>query len=221
MNTTRVRGALRLAASGSPSARDLVTGTLVDEHRTLRTVLQILQRLLHEISQFGMTPDFSLLSAILYYIDDFPERVHHPKEDRHLFPVLRRRTARFDGVIARLRTDHARIPQMFARIQRDFVHYQAGAPQGLARLCANVGTYAELLEEHMRTEEELLHDARAELTEEDWEQLARAVRGHGDPLRDDPTRQEFRVLRARILNLLPTKMRLDATLHDGMRGPHA
>ncbi len=27
--------------------------------------------------------------AILFYIDEFPEREHHPKESEHLFPAWR------------------------------------------------------------------------------------------------------------------------------------
>jgi hemerythrin-like domain-containing protein len=216
---TFVRPQLRLAAVSSPTARDLVTGMLVEEHRTLRIVLTILQRLLHEISQFGMAPDFALLATVVYYIDDFPERVHHPKEDKHLFPIVRRRTARFDALIERLRIDHARSAQMLIRIQRDLVHFQAGAPNGLARLSANVAAYAELLEEHMQAEERLLADARDDLTEDDWGHLARCVGARRDPLTADPGRHEFRVLRARILTALPTKMRLDPEAAEAMRGP--
>ncbi|HEX2830513.1 MAG TPA: hemerythrin domain-containing protein [Burkholderiales bacterium] len=209
---------LRLAASASPSARDLVTGVLVEEHRTLRIVLSILQRLLHEISQFGREPDFHLLAEVLYYIDDFPERVHHPKEDRYLFPVVRRRTARFDALLDRLRTDHARSAQMLVRIQRDLVHFQAGDPKALSRLSTNVATYAALLEEHLQAEERLLSDVCDELTEDDWAQLARGFAADRDPLTAGDTRHEFRVLRARILNALPTKMRLDTGAAETMRG---
>lgn len=217
-----MHGKLRLAATASPSARDLVTGMLIEEHRTLRIVLSILKRLLHEISHFGMAPDFHLLAEALYYIDDFPERVHHPKEDKHLFPVVRRRTARFDTLIDRLRTDHARSGQMLVRIQRDLVHFQAGAANALSRLSAHVTTYAELLEEHLQAEERLLSDVRDELTEDDWAQLARALGARRHPLAGDDTRHEFRVLRARILTALPTKMRLDAEAADAMRaGPRS
>jgi hemerythrin-like domain-containing protein len=219
MDTQPVRGNLRLAATASPSARDLVTGALIEEHRTLRIVLAILRRLLHETSHFGMPADFGLLASILYYIDDFPERVHHPKEDKQLFPIIRRRTARFDALLDRLRTDHARSAQMLVRIQRDLVHFQAGAANGLSRLSANVTAYAGLLEQHFQAEERLLADARDELTEDDWAHLARVFGAERDPLTADTTRHEFRLLRARILNALPSKMRLEHDAAETMRGP--
>lgn len=220
MDKPRERCVLKLAAAGLPAARDIVTGILAEEHRTLRIVMQILQRLLHEIVHFGTPADFTLLCSVLYYIDEFPERVHHPKEDNYLFPMLRRRTARFDSTIRRLRTDHVQSAKMLTRIQRDLVHFQAGAPRGLERLAANVATYAELLEQHMQAEEQLLLDAREELTEDDWQHLARGFGAQPDPLgHADAPRHEFRVLRARILNALPTKMRLDPDSARTMREP--
>ena len=217
MDTARARPHLRLAAASSPSSRDLVTGVIVEEHRTLRIVLAILRRLLHDTSQFGIPADFALLASVLYYVDEFPERVHHPREDKQLFPMVRRRTARFDALLDRLRTDHARGAQMLVRIQRDFVHFQAGAPNALSRLSANVATYSGLLEEHLQAEEQLLADVRDDLTEDDWAHLARGFGVCRDPLTADETRHEFRVLRARILNALPSKMRLDPDSARAMR----
>ena len=220
MDKPQERVVLKLASAGSPGARDIVTGIIAEEHRTLRIVMQILQHLLHEVAHYGMPPDFALFSSILYYVDEFPERVHHPKEDKYLFPMLRRRTARFNSTLEHLHTDHVRSAQMLTRIERDLVHYQAGAPRGRERFAASVGTYAQLLEAHMQTEEQLLLDAREELTEDDWQHLAQGLGAQPDPLgAADASRHEFRVLRARILNALPSKMRLDPDSARTMRDP--
>jgi hypothetical protein len=37
---------------------------------------------------------FDVLRAMLFYIDEFPERLHHPKESDLLFPKLARRVPR-------------------------------------------------------------------------------------------------------------------------------
>ncbi|MGZ5093078.1 MAG: hemerythrin domain-containing protein [Burkholderiales bacterium] len=207
---------LTLAAASLPSARDAVIGTIHEEHRTLRTVLAILQRLLHDSRDYAAEPDFGLLCTALYYIDDFPERVHHPKEDRYLFAAMRRRTDRFDSVLERLRGEHARSPQMLRNIQRELVHYQGGAPDGLKKLSDAVQSYAAMLHEHMKSEEALLAAAGAYLTEEDWSLINHAFACHGDPLLPDADRQEFRRLKTRILTLLPRKMRLDTDSAQSM-----
>ena len=58
-----------------------------DEHRSLAAVLHGMLYLVREIGERGRKPDFRLLDAMMYYIDTFPERFHHPKEDRYLFRI--------------------------------------------------------------------------------------------------------------------------------------
>jgi len=200
---------LTLAANGSPTAGDVVIGTLLEEHRALRTVLGILERLLTDAAERGTVPDFALISSALYYIDDFPERVHHPKEDAHLFVALRRRTNRFDSVLDRLQAEHIRGAQMLARVLRELVHYQGGASNGLRKTRAAVSAFAVMQYDHMRCEEGVLLASRDYLTEDDWTAIARAFAATNDPLSPESPRLEFRRLRSRILTLLPRKMRLD------------
>jgi hemerythrin-like domain-containing protein len=45
--------------------------------------------------------------AMLYYIREYPQQVHHPKEDQFLFGRLRVRTHELDHVIDRLEYQHA------------------------------------------------------------------------------------------------------------------
>ena len=56
-----------------------------DEHRSLAAVLHGMLHLVHAIRDRGARPDFNVLGAMIYYIDAFPERFHHPKEDEYLF----------------------------------------------------------------------------------------------------------------------------------------
>lgn len=207
--TSERTNGLMLASNGAPTAGDVVIGTLLEEHRALRTVLAILERLLTDAAERGTVPDFALLASALYYIDDFPERVHHPKEDAHLFAALRRRTNRFNPVLDRLQSEHIRGAQMLARVQRELVHYQGGAPNGLRTTRAAVSAFAAMQDDHMRTEEGVLLAARDYLTPDDWTAIARAFAANDDPLSAGSARLEFRRLRSRILTLLPRKMRLD------------
>ena len=43
-----------------------------------------------------------------FYIDEFPEREHHPKESEHLFPAWRSVAPHVAEVIARLDGEHVR-----------------------------------------------------------------------------------------------------------------
>src|SRR4051794_15656655 len=77
-----------------------------DEHSTLSAVLRSIGLLLTESRRHGIEPDFQVLRAMLFYIDEFPEKVHHTKESALLFPLLRRRSAALGQVLDRLDRDH-------------------------------------------------------------------------------------------------------------------
>lgn len=190
------------------SARDVAVAIITQEHRALDMVLQVLQRLVADIVENHSERDFALLAAALYYIDDFPERFHHPKEDKYLFKALRRRTPRFNAVLDELQAEHIHGAQMSGYLQSAFVHYQGGARDGIKRFKEAVDAYATMLRDHMRKEEELLAQPEAHLTEEDWKEIAAAFDANDDPLFGEHQREEFRKLYFRIVNLLPSKMRI-------------
>ena len=196
------------------SAMDLAMATIKKEHRALSAVMEALQRLLAAVAAQHAEPDFTLFSAALYYIDDFPERCHHPKEDEHLFKALRRRTTEFDALLDELQAEHIHSARMMARLHCALVHYQGGASKGLQAFHAAVDAYGAILSEHMRKEEGLLERARDKLTEEDWSNIASAFSVNDDPLFGDARRVEFRKLYFRIRNLLPSKIRA-STHHPG------
>ena len=62
-----------------------------DEHRSLAAVLHGMLYLVRDIRLRGTEPKFDVLGAMVYYIDAFPERFHHPKEDAYLFRLLKLR----------------------------------------------------------------------------------------------------------------------------------
>ena len=89
------------------------------EHRSLAAVLSSLQFLIQDIRGRGIEPDFELLSVILDYIDVFPERVHHPKEDQYLFKLLRNRTDEANIVLDELQAEHAKGDELIRNLRRE------------------------------------------------------------------------------------------------------
>lgn len=182
--------------------------TIRQEHHALGFVMEMLQHLLVDIAKQHAEPDFALLAAALYYIDDFPERCHHPKEDEYLFKAVRQRTGELNAALDALQAEHVRSAQMNAYLQGALVHYQGGAPEGLRRFKDAVDAYAAMLRDHMVKEEQLLAQVRDALTEEDWQKIAAAFEANDDPLFGANPREEFRRLYQRIVSRLPRKMRL-------------
>jgi branched-chain amino acid transport system ATP-binding protein len=81
------------------------SATILIEHRSLDAAIQGMLYLVRNI-RLGAKPDFNVFRAMIYYIDAFPERFHHPKEDAHLFKRLQERHPSAAPLLDRLRADH-------------------------------------------------------------------------------------------------------------------
>ena len=79
-----------------------------EEHASIAAVLRSLQVLVDQGPGDNPPSFFDGARAILFYIDEFPEREHHPKESEHLFPRVAQRAPHVAEVIARLDGEHAR-----------------------------------------------------------------------------------------------------------------
>ena len=189
------------------SNKDVAIATIKTEHRALGAVLYALQELLGKIATGHAPPEFELFSAVLYYIDDFQERCHHPKEDEYLFKSLSAATSEFDGVINGLQAAHVSGAHAVSQLHRYLVHYQGGVSHGLETFSAAVDAYATQMYEHMRCEEDLLERSRDVIGESEWARIAAAFDENDDPLFGNNRREEFGRLYHRIVLLAPRKLK--------------
>ena len=72
-----------------------------DEHAALAVMLRTMGVLLDAYRKHGAAPDFGLFRAMLFYVDEYPEKLHHQKESALLFPRLRRRAPQLGAVLDR------------------------------------------------------------------------------------------------------------------------
>ena len=72
-----------------------------DEHQAHAAIIHGLRYLIEAIEEGRQQPDFELLRAMVHYVAEYPERSHHPKEDRFLFARLKEKTHEADAVIVR------------------------------------------------------------------------------------------------------------------------
>jgi hemerythrin-like domain-containing protein len=178
--------------------------TIADEHRSLAAVLHGMLYFVHGIRDRGTAPNFELFGAMIYYIDAFPERFHHPKEEQYLFAFLRIRHPEATPLLDRLEADHRRGAELIRGLEQALARYQHGGEKEFGRFLAAVETYAEFHWQHMRTEErEVIPLARTHLTVEDWKAADLAFRGHTDPMLGIDAGAEFVALFSRIVLLAP------------------
>jgi hemerythrin-like domain-containing protein len=175
-----------------------------DEHRSLAAVLHGLLFLIREIRLRGVTPDFQLLGAMLYYINAFPERFHHPKEDAYLFRCLRERDPGSIALLDRLEAEHQEGARRIHDLQEALARYQQEGQREFAGFAQGVADFASFHWEHMRSEEgEVLPRARKHLTPADWAEIDAAFADNDDPLLGASARETYKQLFRRIVNLAP------------------
>ena len=181
-----------------------------DEHRALASVVKGLQFLIQEIQNRGQTPDFPLLQSIVSYIEQFPDKLHHPKEDQDLFPALRLRHPASAAELDILEDEHARGTAVTARVMKSLQDYQAD-PSHFEAFADAVDDYANFHWAHMSREENvILPLAEKYLTPEDWVSINAAFKSNSDPLVGINTQREFRELFRRLVNLIPAPHGLGA-----------
>lgn len=179
-----------------------------DEHRALASVLKGLQYLVEQIRAGQQQPDFVLMKAILAYIEHYPDRLHHPKEDQYLFPALRARAPAAGAIIDELERQHHDGPDVIGRVVQALNAY-ASKTGTVDQFKSAVDAYADFQWAHMRKEEqEILPLAEESLNSDDWARIDAAFRSNADPLVGVERQQEYRELFRRVVNLMPAPMGL-------------
>ena len=175
-----------------------------DEHRSLAAVLHGMLYLVHEIRDRGAKPNFEVFGAMVYYIDAFPERFHHPKEEDYLFRALRIRCPDAKPLLGRLEGEHSKGADKIRTLEQALARYQHGGASEFPGFALAVEDYAQFHWSHMRTEEtEVLPLAQRHLSADDWTTIDEAFLGHSDPMLGVEADAEYRALLKRIVNLAP------------------
>lgn len=174
-----------------------------DEHRSISAVLSGLKDLARLAQDPRVKPGFEVLRAMIYYIDAYPERMHHPKEDRHLFAKLLERDPSSRALVESLQSEHVQGASLVRDLEQALLKFEELWPRGAAEFAAAVERYACFHWDHMRREEhQVLPQCEAKLTAADWEQIRSAFAGNEDPIAD-LRQSDFTRLYQRIVNLAP------------------
>lgn len=153
-----------------------------NEHRSIAAVLESLRRLSRD---GGRVPrvDAAVFGAMVNYLENFADRVHHPKEDQYLFAPLRRRGAQAESLIAGLEREHAEGGQALHALRQSYARLEAAGDRELPAFARAVEDFARAYFEHMRKEEEQLFPLAEKLfTPQDWAAIDRAFEENRDPL---------------------------------------
>jgi hemerythrin-like domain-containing protein len=181
---------------------------LKSEHRSISAVLHGLKELARMAQDATVRPRFQVLRSMLRYIDEYPEQLHHPKEDEHLFARVLARAPQARLQIDELQAEHEEGARLIRELERALLFFEEGWPAGAREFRQAVEKYAQFHWNHMRKEErELLPLAERVLTAEDWKAIDRAFAANADPVAGMHER-DYEKLFTRIANLAPAPVGL-------------
>ena len=195
-----------VSSTGEPAAPARALAIIRDEHRSLGAVMHGWMHALAAEREEGAIVDPALLPAIVRYLKQFPERLHHPKENEHLFRRLRQRTSLCDEQLDELERQHELDHHFIATLAGQVAALpEADAPDRPAAIRAledEVARYAAFLWRHLEFEESvILPAAQSHLLPEDWQAIDAAFMENRDPNFRGDNDKAYRRLFSRIVNL--------------------
>lgn len=175
-----------------------------EEHDLLQAVVHGMLYLVHDIAKGGANTDLKVFRAMLFYIKEYPDKVHHPKEDHYLFARVRERTHQVDRTIAQLEMEHKKGDALVAALEHALARYELLGAPAFKAFSDMVEGYAAFYAAHMRLEEdEILPVALQTLTEEDWKVINEAFSSNDDPLAGGEYKHELQKLFSLIVHIAP------------------
>jgi len=189
--------------------RPLALTVIREEHQALAAMLRSIPLLLAHARRAGEMPDFAVLRAMLFYIDEFPERLHHTKESELLFPVVRARAPKVGDTLDKLDRDHASGERAIRELEHRLLAFEVMGEPRRAAFEEAVKRYIDFYLAHMLVEEEqVLPAAQKHLSSADWSSLDAAFAANRDPLTGHEAADEYRPLFQQILNRAPAPVGL-------------
>lgn len=192
-----------------PATAHVALDVIRAEHQALAAMLRSMVMLVGQHARQGTPPPFDVLRAMLFYVDEFPERLHHTKESELLFPVLRARCPWLRPVLDRLDADHGRGERAIRAVEHALLAWEVMGESRRAAFEAELERYVDFYLSHMALEEnEVLPEAQRMLDAAEWARLDTQFALNRDPLTGHPVPDAYRPLFSRIVMTAPAPIGL-------------
>ena len=181
-----------------------------DEHASLAAMLQSMRMLVDKGPSDGRKPFFDVVRAMLFYIDEYPERLHHPKESNLLFPKVVKASPKVLGAIDRLERDHMYSEKAARELQHLLLSWELLGASRRAAFDEAFQKYVDFYLDHMRLEEDvILPEAEKTLSAQEWAEIDAAFEQNADPLTGKyPPKAEYENLFSLIVQRAPAPIGL-------------
>jgi hemerythrin-like domain-containing protein len=144
------------------------TNNLEDDHIHILKLIEVMERVIGSDN-----PDVSHLESIVDIIRNFADGLHHAKEENQFFPFLAKRGFSLtQGPVAVMLHEHVQGRDFVKGIADNISLYKSGNISALGKIYSNMAGYAELLQNHIGKENNILFQmADRALSESDHQDL--------------------------------------------------
>jgi hemerythrin-like domain-containing protein len=153
-----------------------------EEHAAVAQMLRSLELMVERGPDNDLEGFCDVMRAMLFYIDEFPTRMHHPKESELLFPRVARLAPQTAELIERLERDHVNGEAAVRELQHLLLAWELVGDVRRPAFTAAAKQYLAFYHEHIRLEETVILPAALELfAESDWAEMNAAFATNCDP----------------------------------------
>ena len=166
------------ATSGEPK----ILVTIHNEHKYMGVLMKILKEQIRNMKQ-NRDVDYSIMFDIMHYMNNFPDRFHHPREDLILHLMLEK-SDELHPVIEQLFEEHILIAAKGRKILSDLKSIlKEHSEIKQTRLQAESHDYVRAILEHISLEENVVFKkATLILKPSDWEKISTQSETIEDPI---------------------------------------
>ncbi|GJL80617.1 MAG: hemerythrin [marine bacterium B5-7] len=172
------------------------------DHLNLDKVLSVLLEVGGNLPEKKSTSKLTVLRDALYYIEVFPERFHHPKEESILFPFVRKHRPDLGQILDELHQQHEDGSKVIGALAARLKDLENDWTSNRVAFESELQAYIEAQRQHMSLEErEILKPIKQSLSRIDIKSINSAYGVSVDPLFGDNLSTGFNALLNRITRL--------------------
>jgi len=188
------------------------------EHRAIAAVVHCFEQLLRETHSGSLKAPIDVFELILIYMRDFPDKLHHPKEDDYLFAALEKRAPKLKKAIGDLKRQHDEGDRLTIEMLEKLEVLKADPEGAFKDFEQAANEFIEFQRGHLVFEEtKVMPTARKALTEQDWEAIDAAFADNDDPIFGSAPSAKFDKLFSQIVATAPEPWGLKSRVFP----PHA
>lgn len=163
------------------------------DHRNMVMLLNLLDAEALRLAD-SEEPDYELIYDVMTYLAEYPDAVHHPKEDL-IYRYIKSKRPDIDDSLRHIEADHEALSQASNEIRRDIDAINAEGLIDRQTLAAALRQYSTDLRKHMYWEESNLFElADSMQDDEEWAAVLRDYDMARDPLFSSRVERRFQKL---------------------------